>query len=96
MADDTTTQVGEQEVEAFMLTTVDNPFNPFTQWREWFAYDENMGHHTCALLARVTITSDELSDVDQEVALQSAIDEVARENVSGVHRKVSMKDFETE
>ena len=72
----------------YMLTTVDNPFDPFTQWREWLTYDESSGYHTCGLLARVTITSNELSDVDQEEAIQLAIDEIVKENVSGVHRKV--------
>ena len=96
MADDTSTNVDAQTVDSYMLTTVDNPFNPFTQWREWFAYDEQMGYHTCALLARVTVTGDELSDVDQQLAVQVAIDEIARENVSGVHRKVLSSDYETE
>ncbi len=44
----------------YMLTTVDNPFSPFTQWVEWYAYDTASGYHTCALLARIAITSDEL------------------------------------
>jgi hypothetical protein len=78
-----TNSVGE-----YMLTTVDNPFSPFTQWVEWYAYDVASGHHTCALLARITVTSDELSYVDQVVAIQEAIDEIIKENVSGLHRKI--------
>jgi hypothetical protein len=73
----------------YMLTTVDNPFDPFTQWSEWFAFDIAAGHDTCSILARLTHTSEELSDVDQATALRLAIDEVVRENVSGVHRKVT-------
>jgi hypothetical protein len=80
-------------VSEYMLTTVDNPFNPFEQWDEWFSYDETMGYHTCALLARVTYTSDELSESDQDLAVQLAVHEVARENVSGMHRKVSRETF---
>lgn len=81
--------------EIYMLTTVDNPFDPFTQWQEWFAFDESNGYHSCSLLARVTITSDELSDVDQDLAIQQAIDEVVRENVSGMHRKVSRSNVKS-
>lgn len=93
---DTNNNVEGSEVDVvYMLTTTDNPFNPFTEWDQWFAYDEQLGHHTCALLARVTHTSDELSDVDQDLTLQQAIDEVVQYNVSGVHRKVSIDDFET-
>lgn len=94
MADDNT--IGSDGVEVFMLTTQDNPFNPFTEWDEWFAYDMKLGYHTCALLARVTATSDELSDADQDLTLQHAIDEVVQYNVSGMHRKVSRTSFETE
>lgn len=72
-----------------MLTTVDNPFNPFTQFDEWYAYDSQLGHHTLAFLARVTRTSDELSEADQSLAIEEAIDEIVRENVSGLYRKVS-------
>lgn len=75
-----------------MLTTVDNPFSPFNQFDEWYAYDVQAGHHTSALLARVVKTSDELSDVDQDLAIESAIDEIVRENVSGKHRKVALDD----
>jgi hypothetical protein len=71
-----------------MLTTVDNPYDPWTQWDEWFAWDQDAGYHTPGLLARVARTSDDLSEADQSIAVQDAIDEVVRENVLGVHRKV--------
>lgn len=71
-----------------MLTTVDNPWNPFTHFDEWFEYDEASGYHSTALLGRVAISSDELSEADQQLAYEEAIDEIVRENISGVHRKV--------
>lgn len=73
-----------------MITTVDNPFDPFTQFDEWFAWDEAAGYHTSSLLARVVRTSDALSEADQEVAYLDAITEIAKENVSGVHRLVDI------
>ena len=72
-----------------MLTTVDNPYDPFTQFDEWYAYDERAGHHTTSLLARITKLSHELSEADQSQAIEDAIDEIVRENVSGMHRKVT-------
>jgi hypothetical protein len=77
------------EAQEFMLTTVDNPFNPFTQFDEWFAYDLLLGHNTCSLLARVSVTSHGLSETDQDLAIDAAIDEIVSENVSGLHRKVA-------
>lgn len=72
-----------------MLTTVDNPFDPFDQYDSWYAYDERVGHHSTSLLARIVKTSDELSETDQSIAIEDAIDEIVRENVSGMHRKVT-------
>lgn len=72
-----------------MLTTVDNPFSPFTEFDEWYQYDRSAGYFTTEFLARVTITSDELSDADRSLAIESAIDEIVRENVLGIYRKVS-------
>ena len=76
----------------YMLTTVDNPFDPFTQWREWLSWDTTAGYHTPGLLARITKTSEELSDADQSLSIQQAIQEIVSENVSGMHRKVSRSD----
>ena len=69
-----------------MLTTVDNPYDPFTQYDEWWSFDEAAGYYTNALLGRVAVTSDQLSVADQEAAIDEAIDEIVSFNVSGVHR----------
>ena len=76
----------DQEV---MLTTFDNPFNPFTQWDEWYSFDDARGYHTPGLLARICNFSLELSDSDRVEAINHAIDEIIEENVSGMHRKVN-------
>ena len=71
-----------------MLTTTDNPWNPFTHWDEWYAFDEGAGYHTCSYLARITVTSDEISEADQDQAIEDAIDEIVKENILGIYRKV--------
>lgn len=72
-----------------MLTTVDNPFDPFTQFNSWYAYDMQAGYNTTGLLARIVRTSDELSGPDNALAIEQAIDEIVSINASGVHRKVT-------
>jgi hypothetical protein len=76
----------------YMLTTVDNPYDPFTQWDEWFVWDQTAGYHTPGLLARVAVLSNDLSEADQHEAVQDAIDDIVRENVLGVFRKVKRGD----
>ena len=82
-----------EEVIEYMLTTVDNPFNPFTEFDEWFAYDAKMGYHTPSFLDRVAKVSDDLSQPDQMNAIQDAISEIVEENVLGMWRKVSRDSF---
>lgn len=71
-----------------MLSTSDNPFNPSTEWDRWYAWDEMMGYHSSSLLARVSLSSPELSLSLMQEDIEDAIDEIVRENVSGVHIKV--------
>lgn len=78
----------------YMLSTVDNPFSPFTQFKEWFAFDVGRGYHTASFLDRIAVTSDDLSEADQALALESAMDEIVEENVLGLWVKVKESDFE--
>lgn len=73
----------------YMLTTVDNPFDPFTEFDEWYGWDRDAGYNTPALLARIAKSSDDISEPDQALAIQQGIDEIVQTNASGMHRKVS-------
>jgi hypothetical protein len=83
------TMTDARDETEYLLTTVDNPFDPFTQWEEWLAYDINAGYNTPSFLARIAVGSDELSDADRAQAIQDAIEEICQENVLGLYRKVS-------
>lgn len=72
-----------------MITTIDNPYDPFTRFDEWYEFDESAGYHTTSYLARVMINSDALSEADQDLAHEAAIEEIVSENVLGIYRKVS-------
>ena len=76
----------------YMLTTVDNPYNPFTEFNEWLAFDNRAKHYTLSYLARIVKTSVELSEPDHDLAIQQGIDEIVEQNVSGIYRKVPNPD----
>lgn len=69
-----------------MLTTVDNPWNPFTNYNEWNDWDIGHGYHTASMLARICHTSNDLSDADNEEAIEAAMKEIVYYNVSGMHK----------
>lgn len=75
--------------EEVMLSTIDNPYNPFTHWDEWLAFDIKEGHQTCEFLARVCFTSDELSESDQKWDERQAIDKIVKEDPFGLYIKVT-------
>lgn len=75
-----------------MLTTIDNPHSPFDDFEAWYAFDVSSGYHTASFLGRIATVSDQLSETDLNLAIEQAIDEILKENVTGVYRKVT-KEF---
>lgn len=71
-----------------MITTEDNPYDPFTQWDDWYAFDEQMGYHTCSYLARVCKSSNELNVLDQNKIIENSIDEIMTLNLTGNYKKI--------
>ena len=47
-----------QNAKNYLLTTIDNPYNPFKDWDSWFAYDQQKGYRTCQILDKFYKTSD--------------------------------------
>lgn len=45
-----------------MITTYDNPINPFEDFIGWFKQDMLLGHNTCGLLALYACPDSDLSD----------------------------------
>lgn len=74
-----------------MLTTVDNPFDPFEQFASWFMFDEEKGYHTCSYLGRIARTSDQLSEEENELENERAIDEILKYDFRNIYKKVVQK-----
>ena len=74
-------------MEDCALTTVDNPFDPFEQFDEWFMFDEEKGYRSTAYLARIARTSDQLSDEENRMEVERAIDEIIKYDFMGIYRK---------
>jgi len=75
-----------------MLSLATNPYDPFEEYELWSAFDRHEGFDTAGLLARAISTSDDLSDEDQELATEQAIESILS-NVSfkGLYKKVVRK-----
>ena len=72
-----------------MLTTIDNPFNPFKNFNEWFLFDVEKGYNSCGYLGRIARTSDQLSDKENDEEVERAIDEIIEHDFMGIYKKVT-------
>ena len=71
-----------------MLTTFDNPYNPFDEFTSWFMFDEEKGYHSCAYLGRIAKTSEQLSDEENAQEIELAIDEIIKYDFQNIYKKV--------
>lgn len=71
-----------------MLTTIDNPFDPFDDFSSWFLYDVEKGYNTCSYLARIAKTSDQFTEKENDEEIERAIDEIIEYDFMHIYVKV--------
>ena len=71
-----------------MLTTVDNPFNPFEQFTSWFMFDVEKGYNSCARLARMANIADDFTQKEIDEEVERAIDRIIELDFLDIYRKV--------
>ena len=79
---------GKQTIVGYMITTVDNKYDPVTEFDLWIAEDRRLGHYTCEYLARIAKTSPEFTGLETLNETTRAIDEIIRINGDDVYKKV--------
>lgn len=79
-----------------MITTIDNPYDPFDNFNLWFIYDVEKGYNTCSYLSRIAKTSDALSEEQNDQIVEDAIDEIIKFDFLNIYKKVQkeVKDDE--
>ena len=70
------------------ITTTDNPYDPQSEFSQWFLYDTTNGYNTCAYLSRIAKNSEQLSDEENEIENERAIDEIIKYDFMNVYKKV--------
>ena len=73
----------------FMLTTTDNPFNPFEDFHSWFYFDITKGYNCCGYLDRIAKIEDDMTQKELNAEIERAIDEIIEYNPLGIYQKVS-------
>lgn len=71
-----------------MLTTFDNPFDPFEQFTSWLLFDKEKGYNSCEYLARIAELSDDMSQEEADIEVERAIDEIIKYDFANIYKKV--------
>ena len=74
------------------LTTKDNPYNPFTQFDEWFLFDVEKGYNSCGYLMRIANITDAMSSYEAIVEINRAIDEIIKYDFMKIRKKVYLDE----
>ena len=72
-----------------MLTTFDNPFDPFEQFTSWLLFDKEKGYNSCERLARLANITSDMSQKEIDEETERAIDRLIELDVLNIFRKVT-------
>ena len=72
-----------------MLTTIDNPFDPFEQFTSWLMFDKEKGYDSCERVARIAKFSDDMTEKEIDEENERAIDEIIKYDFLNMYKKVS-------
>lgn len=79
-----------------MLTTFDNPYDPFDQFALWLMFDKEKGYNSCEYLARIIQLSDDLSEKEVQEETERAIDEIIMFDPLNIYKKVTRESSDLE
>lgn len=72
-----------------MLTTVDNPYDPFEQFTLWHMFDKEMGYNTSERLMRLANITDDMSQVEIDEEVDRAMDRLIEIDFTNTFKKVT-------
>ena len=79
-----------------MLTTNDNPYNPFDDFTSWFLYDIEKGYNSCSYLATIARIEDDMTDDERNSEIERAIDEIIEYDFLDLYQKVFKQTVATQ
>ena len=75
-----------------MLTTFDNPFNPFEDFTSWFMFDVEKGYYSCNKLARIANITDDMTQKEIDEETNRAIEVIIDNDITNTYKKYFKND----
>ena len=78
-----------------MLTTFDNPFNPFVDFSSWYMFDCEKQHNTCGRLARLAELDSEMTEREVNAEKERVMDFIVQYDLEGIFFKGTEEQIES-
>lgn len=76
-----------------MLTTIDNPFDPFEDFTSWMLFDKEKGYDSSERLMRIAQLSDDMTQKEVDDEIERAINEIIKYDFMNIYRKITQKSI---
>ena len=81
--------------KGYMLTTLDNPFDPFDDFNSWYMFDCEKNHNTSSRLARIANINSEMTQKEVDDEMDRAMDLIIKYDLEDKYIKVQEKQTAT-
>ena len=80
--------MAENIIKKSMLSTKDNPYNPFEDFKKWYDYDSDCKYNSCGILDIITGDTSKLSPTEEALKTEMAIDSFIESDPLNLYIKV--------
>lgn len=77
-----------------MLTTFDNPYDPFEQFTSWYLFDVEKGYNCCSRIARIAKCTDDMTQREVNAEIERAIDVILKHDFMNIFKKIKKESEE--
>jgi hypothetical protein len=74
-----------------MLTTNDNPFDPFVNFDEWLQFDIANGYDSCGKMMRLAKLEPDMTEEEENIEIERAVDEMVKLDFTDTYAKAIKK-----
>lgn len=79
-------------MKRYLITTPDNPYNPFEEPDKWFVWDLSHGYNTSAKLANLAKTNRYMLDAAEQRVINDAVNDMIRLHPPGMYIRIEVNE----
>lgn len=80
--------------QQYLLTTLDNPYNPFVDFTSWYMFDCEKGHNTSSRLARIANLNSEMTQKERDEEMDRAMNLIVKFDFEDLYVKGTEEQIE--